>query len=154
MNDRLTDSIHYIFANYANNKVPQSDLIKILYLADWAAACKLGRLITGVKWEWEGYGAFSTDILFQLREDRSFTFDKKDSRRERTLVVRDEKVTEKSITLKEQEKRILNFVLTQTRDLDSHEISQLSRDTYPIRCMINGEKDFNLVKLALQFKEK
>lgn len=69
----VSDVAAYFCAHYPHkSELSKTRLTKLVYLADWKAANKIGRQVTNIKWYFHNYGPYVDDVINSVREDTRF----------------------------------------------------------------------------------
>lgn len=109
--------------------ISESRMLKLVFLADWRAALKLGRQVTETTWVVGRRGPHSDDILNVIRST----------------------LPESCINiLIEEEKALLDFVVKSTSKKSWSELTKLVYSTYPLITKNRFEK-LDLVSLAKNY---
>lgn len=69
----ISDVAAYFCENYPHkSELSKTRLTKLVYLADWEAAKKLGRQITDIRWYFHNFGPYVDDVVDAIRSDERF----------------------------------------------------------------------------------
>lgn len=67
------DVAAYFCEHYPHkSELSKTRLTKLVYLADWEAAKKLGRQITGIDWYFHNFGPYVDDVMETVESDPRF----------------------------------------------------------------------------------
>jgi hypothetical protein len=137
-------SSHYLKKDTLKDALPLSQLIKLIYLADWKASLDRGRTITDIEWQIvNGEPKMDEASLTQTIEFFETT-------------LKGEKIVNffqsfyegiKKTKLTQYEKSILDFVIDKARSKSSEEFSQLVHSTFPSLTLDESDK-VDLPRLA------
>jgi len=149
----LRDAIAYICKHYPHkDELSNARVTKMVYLADWRSAITRGKQMTEVPWVFHHYGPFVYDILDTAKEDPAFevvpTHNMYGAPKDLLKVAHDATY----LSVGEDEKDILNFVIDSSADKNWDEFIRLVYSTYPI---LAGERHskLDLVELANEYRE-
>jgi uncharacterized protein YwgA len=152
--ENLSDVLVYIFSNYPNPlELSKARIVKMVYLADWKSAIEHGRQITGIRWHFNHYGPYVTEVINTIKSDSRFetTWVSNHFGEPKELI----SLISQSIdlSLSQETKEILDFVIRKTSVLYWQDFINLIYSTYPIQ---NSPRYsyLNLVSLAKDYKEK
>lgn len=150
----LKDSLIYLLQNHPEpDKLSNSRLTKLVYLADWRSSIKREKQLTDTKWRFNHYGPYAEAVLnlamddpcFEVIEGKNMFGGPKNTIR---LVA-----ASPQISLSEDEKEILDHVIEHTSPYEYNEFIRLVYSTYPVRA--SDRYDYlNLPKLAKEYKEE
>jgi hypothetical protein len=147
----LRDIVAYLLKNYPHKEeLSNARLTKMVYLADWRAALKLGRQLTEIDWKFNNYGPYVHDVS-DLAEDDP-TFEKKYmlnfyGQPKELITLR----TDYHPAIPNEEKEVLDHVISKTSPKMWDGFIQLVYSTYPIRTQPRYSA-LNLVKLAEDYR--
>jgi hypothetical protein len=140
----IKEVLKYTFSHYLKDDLTLSQLIKLIYLADWKASLDRGRTITDIKWQIvNGEPKMDKASLKQTIEFFEAT-------------LKGEKVVSffqsfyegiKKTKLTQYEKSILDFVIEKARTKSSEKFSQLVHSTFP-SLTLDESDEVDLPKLA------
>lgn len=146
---KLINVMVYLLKNYPHKaELSNARLTKLVYLADWKFALKNKTQITNIQWKFDNFGPFvwdiydtaSTNLNVFIVEDGQNCFGAK-----KNLI----KLSNENypITLSDDEKNTLDFVINSTKSLNWNRFIQLVYSTFPILVSEKGSR-LNLVDLA------
>lgn len=155
--------IRYVLRYFALNypykfELSKTRMTKMVYLADWFFAKDYGNQITGIRWYFDHYGPYVSDVYNDAVIDRKLTIKNEysvyGSKKEVIALRKDYKAAQLDLDeLSNREKCILDKVIEQTRNLNWSEFIDYVYNTYPIR----SQKRYHfldLVGLAQEEKSK
>ena len=151
----LTDIIYYLISNYPHkDELSNARVTKMVYLADWHAAVKLGHQLTYIRWFFNNFGPFVTDVHSTiLFSPELFTATHKENYfgGQKTLFAVKDNNYIPSISC--EEKLIIDRVIEVTKDKTWDQFITFVYSTYPI---VNSERysQLDLVALAQEYKMK
>lgn len=116
---KTADVAAYFCEHYPHkSELSKTRLTKLVYLADWESAKKMGRQVTNIKWYFHNYGPYVDDVMEAVRED--VRFDVVNARNlygESKTEVRLSEKQSKASSLSIDEKEILNDVISATSSM-------------------------------------
>jgi hypothetical protein len=69
----ISDIAAYFCENYPHkSELSKARLTKLVYLADWEAAKRLGKQLTDIKWYFHNFGPYVDDVIDEVSKDRRF----------------------------------------------------------------------------------
>lgn len=149
--NKLRDTMVYFCQHYPHShELSKARLTKLIYLADWYAALRLGRQITDIKWEFNYYGPYVNDIinlaesdpLFRVVRDSNIFGERKD------VITCVRRASHEH--LDDAETKIVQEVIDKTKDMTWDEFIGRIYLSYPVQTQPQFSR-LNLVQLA---KEK
>lgn len=150
---QLNDLIAYIVENYKfKDDLSKARLNKIIYLIDWKSSIDRAEQVTDIRWYFNHYGPYVNEIESILKTDSRFSIEK----------TRNYFGNEKNIVRvinngfnppREEEKQIIDLVISITQDLSWNEFINAVYSTHPIKNSIKGSY-LNLVSFAKEYKGK
>lgn len=159
--NKLKHVIRYFVKNYPyGNELSKTRITKMVYLADWISALKEGKQITDIKWYFDHYGPYVSDVYEAAQNDSHLhvrqTVSAYGSPKE-VIALSDGKhksfleILGLSEELSKDEKEILDKVITETETLTWDSFIKLVYSTYPISSQ-HRYSSLNLVELAKEYK--
>ncbi len=151
--DRLRDVVAYICRNYPyKDELSNARVTKMVYLADWRSAITRGRQLTDLEWEFSNYGPYVKDVIQVAEMDPAFEVvaTKNLYGTPKDLVRVADDVVYPSLT--EEEKELLDFVVSSSASKNWDDFIKLVYSTYPIVTQERFSK-LDLVKLAKEYEE-
>lgn len=149
--DKLQEVIQYICCYYAYpQELSNARLTKMVYLADWNSAQRLGRQITTINWYFDHHGPFVDDVINAARRDPNIRLDKTENfyGRPKTLFTYVGKPVRPNL-LNQDEINVINNVMAETQQFTFDPFIRYVYNTYPIATADRYEY-LNLVQLARQ----
>lgn len=151
--DHLRDIVAYICRNYPyKDELSNARVTKMVYLADWRSAITRGKQLTDLEWEFSHYGPYVNDVIRVAETDPGFevipTKNLYGGQKDLLRVADD--VDFPSIT--EEEKELLDFVISTSASKNWDDFIKLVYSTYPIVTQERFSK-LDLVKLAGEYEE-
>lgn len=154
MKNVMVNLIKYILANYPyKGELSASRLTKILYLADWKNVLESGNQMTTAIWHFHHYGPYVDDFLKISNEDDDIqVVDTKNFYGGRKQLIELKKGFNSEIEISNDNRKILDFVISATKDKGYESFIQLVYSTYPV---ISSSRytDFDLVAMAQDYKK-
>lgn len=149
----VKDLLAYILLNYPNKEeLSKTRVTKLIYLCDWKSCIEFERQITDITWVFDNFGPFVWDVMTTV-ENNPETFSIYSSETlfgtPKTVVALKNK--QYSPSLEEQEKRIADFVIKSTENLNFDKFVKLVYSTYPIMTS-QRHKALDLIDLAKEYK--
>ena len=144
----------YFLKNYPHkSELSASRLTKMVYLSDWKSAIENEKQLTDALWHFHHYGPYIDDFL-------KLAFDDKDIEVEETInmfgnkkqLIKLKESFQEEINLPDETKKILDFVISSTKQKNYEDFIKLVYSTYPV-ISSNRYSDFNLVEMAKNYKE-
>ncbi len=154
MKNKILNIIKYFLKNYPHkSELSASRLTKMVYLSDWKSAIENEKQLTDALWHFHHYGPYIDDFL-------KLAFDDKDIEVEETVnmfgnkkqLIKLKESFQEEINLPDETKKILDFVITSTKQKNYEDFIKLVYSTYPV-ISSNRYSDFNLVEMAKNYKE-
>ena len=149
----LKDILIYLIKQYPHkDELSNARLTKMIYLADWLSAIRKDSQLTNIKWYYDNYGPFVWDV-FDCVEDNADIFSVEYTTNmyggEKRLINLKKDVPN---NLSNEEKRILDEVIDNTKSLYWTDFIKLIYSTYPI---LTSEKYsyLDLVNKAKEWRE-
>jgi len=149
----IKDILIYLIKHYPHKKeLSNARLTKMIYLADWLSAIRKNRQLTNINWYYDNYGPFVWDV-FDCVKDNADIFNVQYTTNvyggEKRLINLKKDVPD---NLSNEEKRILDEVIENTKSLYWTDFIKLIYSTYPI---LTSEKYsyLDLVNKAKEWKE-
>lgn len=134
------------------SELSASRLTKLMYLADWKSAIDRSRLMTGVTWHFNHYGPFVDDFVKLAKQDSNIEIEITANlygTKKQLIKLNDQSDVENLVD--EDDRKILDFVISATKDKNYEDFIQLVYSTYPV---VSKSKysDLDLVALAKEYK--
>lgn len=153
---KIRDVAAYLCAKYPyKDELSKARLTKLVYLADWRNAMDHREQMTAIKWYFNNFGPYVTDVIDAARRDReNFKVEHTSNAfgAEMDLVsLRRLKVDWPTLT--EEDQAVLDEVIGTTQRLNFSEFIEFVYDTYPIKTRPR-HSTLDLEQLALQRAKK
>jgi len=154
MKNKILNIMKYFLKNYPHkSELSASRLTKMVYLSDWKSAIENEKQLTDALWHFHHYGPYIDDFL-------KLAFDDKDIEVEETInmfgnkkqLIKLKESFQEEINLPDETKKILDFVISSTKQKNYEDFIKLVYSTYPV-ISSNRYSDFNLVQMAKNYKE-
>jgi len=148
---RIKDVTAYVCAKYPHkDELSKARVTKLVYLADWKAAQKSHKQLTKIEWYFHNYGPYVEAVVNSAQKDQRFNVISTSTMYgdSKTLfTIKNGAEFEKGLT--ESERKIIDSVISETKNLYWDSFIKHVYDTYPIR-VTDRHKTLNLVALAKQ----
>lgn len=146
----LKHVIRYLLKNYPyKDELSKTRLTKMVYLADWFSVKKYGRQLTDIKWYFDHYGPYVSDVFDAAERDKKIHF-RNDYSAFGTPKLIFTLTTDQKLgldNLSNGEIEILDEVIQETKYLNWSEFIDYVYSTYPIKSQ-RRYNFLNLVELA------
>lgn len=148
---RIRDVTAYICARYPHkDELSKARVTKLVYLADWKSAQKNKKQLTKIEWYFHNYGPYVEAVVDSALKDPRFNIVSISTMYgdSKTLfAIKSNADFEKGLS--EEERKIIDDVISDTKNLYWDSFIKHVYDTYPIR-VTDRHKTLNLVALAKQ----
>ena len=146
----LKDIIYYILKEHW--KLPNARVTKLVFLSDWKACLDYWSQITNIDWYFDNYWPFVRNVeneinlnteLFSMKEEYNWFWTKKKMFSAKSWY---------NLQITGSEKKVIDYVISITKELDFNNFIKLIYSTYPIY----KSRKFtflNLVELADEYKK-
>ena len=147
------DTVRYFLKNYPHkNELSKGRLNKLIYLSDWKSSIDNEQQITPINWLFNHYGPYVDDIETIIGFD-----DRIDIKIEKNYYGNDKHLVQllndsDFIEPNKNEKEVLDFVISVTKNLNWNEFINAVYSTYPIKISDRGTY-LNLVELAKEYEK-
>lgn len=152
----IKNILHYLLNEYPYPEdLTKTRITKLVYLVDWKSALSRGKQVSDIEWYFDHYGPYVSDVLDVADDDSTVKIRKTTSAYGgiKYVVESKDNNTPLPYTLDEEEKKLVDEVIEDTKNLTWNKFIDYVYSTYPIR-----EKDkynsLNLVELAKESKMK
>lgn len=146
----IKDILIYLIKYYPHKEeLSNARLTKMVYLADWLNAIRKNQQLTNIQWYYDNYGPFVWDILDCVENNEDIFSVKYTTNMyggEKRLINLKKNVKE---NLSDEEKKILDEVIENTKSLYWTDFIKLIYSTYPI---LTSEK-YSYLDLVNKAKE-
>jgi hypothetical protein len=124
----------------------------MVYLADWKSAIERDTLLTNIQWVFNHYGPYVEDVVKVADSDPAFKVIPTTNMFGDFKEIINVRGNADYPSLEEEEKEILDFVISSTASKNWDQFLRLIYSTYP---MISRDRfsDLDLVELAREYKE-
>src|SRR5690625_1732603 len=138
------------------DELSKARLTKMVYLADWCSAQKRGNQLTNIRWYFDHYGPYVSDVFKEVAEDKKLEI--KDGYTafgtpKQTVCLRIDNPSKLKLNLKrDSEKKVLDRMIIENKHLKWTEFINYVYNTYPIK----SQKRYNFLdmdKLAIEEKQ-
>ena len=143
MKNKLKDVLSYIVKNYPYaDDLTKTRTTKLVYLVDWEYTKKYGHQLTNIKWFFDHYGPYVSDVLDEADKDRTISIKKTKSNFGTVKYMVMPKFTKNDIvySLTTDEIEIINDVIKKTKLLSWNQFIRYVYDTSPIKKSEKYEK--------------
>lgn len=148
---RIKDVTAYICARYPHkDELSKARVTKLVYLADWKSAQKNKKQLTKIEWYFHNYGPYVEAVVDSALKDPRFNIVSTSTMYgdSKTLFkIKSNADFERGLS--EEERKIIDDVISDTKNLYWDSFIKHVYDTYPIR-VTDRHKILNLVALAKQ----
>ena len=148
---RIKDVTAYICAKYPHkDELSKARVTKLVYLADWKSAQKNKKQLTKIEWYFHNYGPYVDAVVDAALKDSRFNIVSTSTMYgdSKTLFsIKNNADFEKGLS--EEERKIIDCVIVDTKNLYWDSFIKHVYDTYPIR-VTDRHETLNLVALAKQ----
>lgn len=150
MGVKVRDTLRYIVRNYPYpSDLTKTRVTKLVYLADWFMVEEHGRQITNIKWFFDHYGPYVSDVLDAADDDKNIRILETQSSFGTVKYIVQSKVEKQKLkySLSDEEIEILNKVIEETKSLTWNDFISYVYETSPVK----NTKKYNNLNL---FEEK
>ncbi|BCV29041.1 Panacea domain-containing protein [Shewanella algae] len=148
---KIRDVTAYICAKYPHkDELSKARVTKLVYLADWKSAQLTSKQLTKIEWYFHNYGPYVDAVVDAAHKDSRFHIIKTSTMYgdSKTLfTIKDGAEFKKGLS--DDERRIIDSVINETKNLYWDSFIRHIYDTYPIR-VTDRHKNLNLIALAKQ----
>ncbi len=155
MNNDIKELIYYIVAYGDKNNIDITlyRLYRTIYLIDWVFCINRNRQFTNIIWFFDNYCPYSKNILSILKNnnDLFYLIKTKDEQGVPRIKI---KLLKKFLTIEfsDDDKYIINFVLSKTSSFSQNELKNLVYNTYPLKTT-KRYSFFNILEKAREYKK-
>lgn len=151
---KLRDVLAYLCAHYPHpSELSNARVTKMIYLADWRSAITQGRPMTAIRWTFNHYGPYVSDVVELAQRDEAFQVlygeNLFGSTKRLIRLVEPGQPTR----LSDEERAILDFVIAKTKGMYWNEFLSLVYSTYPVRTQPRYS-ELNLAQLAKEYEAR
>jgi uncharacterized protein YwgA len=151
--------LRYFALNYPyKHELSKTRITKMVYIADWFSAQKSQKQITDIKWYFDHYGPYVSDVYDEAVRDRKLTIQHEYSAfgAPKDVIALSKVYNSAQLELdllNSRETNILDKVIERTKNLNWSEFIDYVYYTYPIRSQ-KRYSALDLVELAKEEKQK
>lgn len=153
---KLNKILYFYLENYPyKGELSKTRITKMVYLADWESSIKQGKQITDIKWYFDHYGPYVSDVYEAAKKDGKISIIQTTSAfgNSKELLEVNEKNVDCTSEFNEIEVDILSSIIENTKYLNWNSFIKYVYSTYPI--VSQSKYSFlNLNELAEEYKEK
>jgi uncharacterized phage-associated protein len=152
--ERVINILDYLYIKYPNsNQLSISRVMKLLYLIEWRYAIINFEKLTDIEWMQTEYGPFYKTLRSIYNESSNYevTIKLDDKNREQTVIIFLNK--KENLSLKDEAKKVVDFVIDHCKDYSWTELNNLVSSTYGVLNTPQGQI-IDIVNLASKYKEK
>lgn len=146
----LKSLVKYICKNYPyKHELSKARLTKMVYLADWRRALRTGHQLTEIKWRYNHYGPYVSDVIDQTRNDPNFKIEETVNQygNVKELVTY---IGPDDVKIEKSDAEDLDFVIEKTRTLTWDGFIKLVYSTYPV-VVSDRHDDLDIEALAARY---
>lgn len=148
---KISNVLRYLILNYPYERdLSKTRVTKMVYLADWYYSLKYYKQITDIKWYFDHYGPYVPDVFEAALDDDYLKIKKSKSlygNTKRQIILNEKCKDDVQIQLVDKEKKVLDKVIEDTKNLTWRAFITKIYETYPIREGMKY-KHLNLVECA------
>lgn len=145
--------LRYLTSHYPyGDELSKTRITKLVFLADWYYAQEYKRQITDIRWYFDHYGPYVSDVYEAAVEDKFLAIKNTQSYygTPKSVIAINNEYKNPNIKLKDNEIKVLDRLIEDTKDLSWNSFIDLVYNTYPIKESMRYS-NLDLVSLA---KEK
>ncbi|WP_168193864.1 Panacea domain-containing protein [Lysinibacillus sp. SGAir0095] len=156
---KIKHIVRYFVKNYPyENELSKTRITKMVYLADWYSALKHGHQLTDIKWFFDHYGPYVSDVFNAVAEDRHLTikhdYNAFGNPKDVVALKKSHHVFDSPpIRIDNHYKVVLDEVIEDTQQLNWNEFIDYVYSSYPIKSSIRYHY-LDLVNLGRECKDK
>lgn len=148
MNIKIRDTLRYILKNYPYpSDLSKTRITKLVYLSDWLMVQNYHRQITDIKWYFDHYGPYVSDVLDEADDDKEIRINETESAFGSVKYIVEPKRKKESLlhnSLTDDEIIIIDKVINDTKELTWNDFISYVYSTPPIN-KSNKYKILNLL---------
>jgi hypothetical protein len=152
MENTVLDCVKYLFLHYPyHGELSKARVVKMIYLADWRSCLVRGCQITPIRWYFNHYGPYVSEIIDSIRNDQDFLIQSVTNMfgDSKELIILRNKQCE--INISDEVSGILDYVISNTSNLSWDQFISLVYSTYPIVSQ-SRYSYLDLVQLSTEYK--
>lgn len=150
--DKIIDNVvRYLVRHYPNSfELNKTRLTKLVYLVDWKYAQKYQNQVTSIRWKFDHYGPYVSDVIESVVLDKDLLIKESISAFGTTKYTIESNVNKDLLDyelLSETQIKVIDEVIDETKDLYWNDFIEYVYSTYPI---VNSTRysELNLIDLA------
>lgn len=148
------DLVAYILLNYPyKDDLTNGRVNKILYLSDWKACLLYDRQLSEIKWVFNHYGPYVTELIEGIKNDKRFILIDKTTYFGNPKLVLSLQENASFKAINKEAKEVLDFVIKVSKDYNWSDFIKLVYSTYPVANSCKGSI-LDLVSLAREYKKQ
>lgn len=151
--ERVINILDYLYLQYPNsNQLSISRVMKLLYLIEWRYAITKFEKLTDIEWMQTEYGPFYKTLRSIYNESSNYevTIKLDDKNREQTVIIFLNK--KENLSLKDEAKKVVDFVINHCKDYSWTELNNLVNSTYGVLNTPQGQI-IDVVNLARKYRD-
>ena len=151
MNKIIDNVVRYLVRHYPeSSELNKTKLTKLVYLIDWKYAQKYRDQVTNIKWKFDHYGPYVSDVIEAVIADKDLSINETYSVFGTAKYIINSNIDKDLLdygSLTSQQISIIDEVILETKSLYWNDFIDHVYSTYPI---VHSERysDLNLVSLA------
>ena len=146
----IKNILHYLLNEYPYPEdLTKTRITKLVYLVDWKSALSRGKQVSDIEWYFDHYGPYVSDVLDVADDDSTVKIRKTTSAYGGVKYVVEPKNNNTLLPydLDEEEKKLVDDVIEDTKNLTWNKFIDFVYATYPVRKK-DKYNSLNLVELA------
>ena len=151
--ERVINVLDYLYLQYPNsNQLSISRVMKLMYLIEWRYAITKFEKLTDIEWMHSEYGPFYKTLRSIYNESSNYEVCIKldEKNREQTVIIF---LNEKqNLSLKDDAKKVVDFVIDHCKDYSWIELNNLVKSTYGVLNTPQGQI-IDVVNLARKYRQ-
>ncbi|HCI74827.1 MULTISPECIES: Panacea domain-containing protein [unclassified Psychrobacter] len=136
------------------NELSNSRLTKLVYLADWFSCLLKGKQMSEILWLFNHYGPYVNDVLEEVNKsnylDVEMDFNFYGSPKYVIKLINENNIFSEEV-ISQDDKRILDFVISKTKTMHYNSFIDYVYSTYPVSSS-QRYNNLNLIDLAQEYK--
>ena len=151
MNKIIDNVVRYLIRHYPeSSELNKTKLTKLVYLIDWKYAQKYRKQVTNIKWKFDHYGPYVSDVIEAVIADEDLSINETYSAFVTAKYIINSNIDKELLdyrSLTSPQISIIDEVILETKSLYWNDFIDHVYSTYPI---VHSERysDLNLVSLA------
>lgn len=151
--ERVINVLDYLYLQYPNsNQLSISRVMKLMYLIEWRYAITKFEKLTDIEWMHSEYGPFYKTLRSIYNESSNYEVCIKldEKNREQTVIIFLNK--KQNLSLKDDAKKVVDFVIDHCKDYSWIELNNLVKSTYGVLNTPQGQI-IDVVNLARKYRQ-